>query len=173
MRASGSHTSAMSSVRRRSAGRPHRRNAGRPARCLTRIRAYQLWDDRARRGLAIVKRASMSTHGDDVWITPANRCKVGDKEGCGPLRAPPMLRESRRGSQRHQRLHQRSGGGSFGAFLCPAISPTQAPRCAAGVEPPRPSRHPARGPAPTMAQRTSRTADPRRRPGQGRCTPAR
>ena len=29
-----------------------------------------------------------------------------------------MLRSSRRGSQRHQRLHQRSGGGSFGTFSC-------------------------------------------------------
>src|SRR5918995_6149773 len=84
----------------------------------------------------------MSTIGENMWITPSGRPRVVENGDCAPLRAAHMLRSSRRGSQRHQRLHQRSDGGSFGTFRCPANAATVCKPCSSGLEvAPEPADH--------------------------------
>src|SRR5689334_16622926 len=63
-----------------------------------------------------------------MWITRRGPRKVGDKRACGGGEASPKVWSSRRGSQRHRRLHQRSGGGSFGTFRCPPVRGPHPPR---------------------------------------------
>src|SRR5680860_100369 len=54
--------------------------------------------------------------GESVWIT-IDLDRIVVEKGYGRRGVgDPMLRVSRRGSQRHQRLHQRSDGGSFGTL---------------------------------------------------------
>src|SRR3990170_8786654 len=61
----------------------------------------------------------MSTRVDNVWTSRVPPPKLVEKGDCAAVGAADILRLSRRGSQRHQRLHQWSGGGSFGTFPCP------------------------------------------------------
>src|SRR5687768_3771203 len=62
----------------------------------------------------------MSTAVDNVWIRQDRGSKFVEKGDCRCRAARHILWLSRRGSQQHQRLHQWSGGGSFGTFPCPS-----------------------------------------------------
>src|SRR5688572_16356672 len=62
----------------------------------------------------------MSTPVDNVWISEHRGWKLVEKRDCRCPGDRHILWLSRRGSQQHQRLHQWSGGGSFGTFPCPA-----------------------------------------------------
>ena len=160
-RASGWRTSA-SRIGRRSGAAPRgRRSAGMPG-------PIRLMSGSSRGGQAGI---NVHRRVDNLWTTQPMRRRVVEKGDCGPDRPGPILRSSRRGSQRHRRLHQRSGGGSFGTFRCAGEL-----RCrgrAGGAARHRPSPRRDHGPARTRARRTCRTGDRPRRRGRARCTRAR